>query len=248
MGDFYGLQLIFHILIGSLMANKFNTDATLTPQILGKQLKQPEGSLGKQIGKEMNKGNRYICLNSYQVLDPKEGNRILEIGMGNGFFVSELLEMAAELRYWGVDFSAVMVEEAIIINQHFIDSGSVHIQKASIASLPYASGSFDCITTTNTLYFWPNPQEDVLELIRVLEPGGKLLVGYRSKQCMDQLELTKHGFEKYEVEAVEQLLRGAGLQQVSTQRIKEPMLEVDGTTLAMEGIFTTAVKPISEGN
>ena len=107
---------------------------------------------------------------------------------------------------------------------------------------PFKDNSFERITTTNTLYFWPQPTDNVKELLRVLKPTGKLLIAYRSKSCMDQLELAKHGFEKYENQDVEKLLHGAGFKAISTQTIKEPELEFDGKTFQMEGIFTTAIK------
>ena len=39
----------------------------------------------------MNLGNKQINLNSYQLLNPKAGERLLEIGMGNGYFIPDLL-------------------------------------------------------------------------------------------------------------------------------------------------------------
>lgn len=59
---------------------------------------------------------------------------------------------------------------------------------------------------------------------------------------MDQLELAKHGFEKYENHEVENLLSSVGFNDVSTQTIKEPELEFDGQAFQMERIFTTGIK------
>lgn len=224
------------------MAEKFNPDIKLSPQELAKHLRQPSGEKGRQVGLQMNKGNRHICLNSYQVLNPKNGNYILEIGMGNGFFVNDLLTMASNLKYTGVDFSPTMVKEANALNKESIDKGNVIFKEASIEKLPFNDSSFDSITTTNTLYFWPKPTNNVQELLRVLKPNGKLLIAYRSKKCMDQLELANYGFEKYENHDVESLLHKANFKNISTQIIKEPELEFNGKTFQMEGIFTTGIK------
>lgn len=224
------------------MTEKFNPDNDLTPKELAKQLRLPEGETGKQIGLQMNKGNKHICLNSYKVLNPKNGDRILEIGMGNGFFIKDLLLMATGLKYMGVDFSATMVHEANLINKELIDAGHIQFKQASIEKLPFNDNSFDSITTTNTLYFWPQPVQNALELLRVLKPNGKLLIAYRSKSFMDQIEFSKHGFEKYEIQDVESLLREIGLKQISTQRIEEPALEFDGEVIQMEGIYTAGIK------
>ena len=210
------------------MAEKFNSDESLTAQELASQARKPDGEIGKVMGFEMNKSNQHICINSYLTLDPEEGDNILEIGMGNGFFIKDLLDMASDIRYTGVDFSTIMIEEATILNQGFIDEKRVQLLEASIEDLPFNNGQFNAITTTNTLYFWPDSDANAAELMRVLRPGGKLLVSYRNKNCMDQLEFTQHGFTKYDFEDVEKLLSDAGCTRVSTLAIDEPELEFEG--------------------
>lgn len=224
------------------MKKTFNPDNKLTSKELAKHLRQPEGETGKEVGLQMNKGNKHICLNSYKVLAPKNKNHILEIGMGNGFFVKDLLKMADDLKYTGIDFSSTMVDEANFINKEFIESGIVCFEQASIEKLPFNDNTFDCITTTNTLYFWPQPQDNAKELLRVLKPEGQLLIAYRSKNFMDQIELSKHGFTKYEMYDVENLLTKSGFKQISSQTIKEPELDFDGKMFEMEGMYTTGIK------
>lgn len=224
------------------MAEKFDSDIKLTPKELAEHLKQPKGDTGKEVGLQMNKGNKRICLNSYKVLNPKSGDNILEIGMGNGFFVKDLLAMSKDLRYTGVDFSNTMIAEASVLNKDFMDSGIVSFKQASIEKLPFENNTFDCITTTNTLYFWPQPLGNAKELLRVLKPEGKLLIAYRSKSFMDELELAKYGFEKYNTLDVEVLLTKAGFNAISTQTIKEPELEFDGKSFEMEGVYTVGVR------
>lgn len=225
------------------MAEKFSPDEKLSPKELAKHLRKPSGDTGKEVGLQMNKGNKHICLNSYKVLEPNDGDNILEIGMGNGFFIKDLFQMAASLNYKGVDFSRKMVEEATILNRDFIEEGRVEFNEASIEKLPFDDNVFDCITTTtNTLYFWPQPQENIKELLRVLKPKGKLLVAYRSKDLMDQIELTQYNFEKYEVESVENLFSQAGFSQIKTQVVDEPELEFDGKPFKMQGYYTVGLK------
>ncbi len=203
------------------MATEFNTEG-LSPQELSRHLRQPQGEVGREIGLQMNEGNRHICLNSYLQLQPQASDKILEIGMGNGFFVNDLMDMAEALDYTGVDFSPTMVEEASNINKELLRIGNVRFECASIESLPLDDNSFDRITTTNTLYFWPQPKKNIQELQRLLKPGGKILIVYRSKSCMDQLEFTQHGFTKYDPMEVEVLLQEAGFENISTNIIKEP--------------------------
>ena len=224
------------------MAEKFNGELNLTTKELAQHLRKPKGEAGKGVGLQMNKGNKHICLNTYDLLNPNDGDVILEIGMGNGFFIKDLIEKADNIKYTGVDFSKTMVEEASTINNEFLKQGQVQFFEASIEKLPFESDSFDSITTTNTLYFWPQPELNIKELLRVLKPKGKLLIAYRSKDFMDQIELSNYGFEKYEVSHVEALFKNGGFNLVSTQIIEEPELDFDGTRYKMKGIYTMGEK------
>lgn len=223
------------------MSKKFNT-VQLSKQELAAQLKMPKGKEGKKIGEEMNKGNKYICLNTYKILDPKPNKLILEIGMGNGFFVKDLLKMAKDITYIGVDFSDVMVEEATKINQEFTNTKQASFLTASVDKLPIKDASIDYITTTNTIYFWPNLKNSLQELCRVLKPNGKLVIGYRSKELMEQIELTKYGFDKFLTSEIEDILQKSGFKHIITETIPEPDLDFDGVPLTMEGCYSVGIK------
>ncbi|MEQ9165735.1 MAG: class I SAM-dependent methyltransferase [Fulvivirga sp.] len=224
------------------MAEKFKSGEGITTEELARHLRQPQGEIGKEVGLQMNKGNKHISLNAYKLLSPLPGSHILEIGMGNGFFVNNLMEMAKNLRYTGIDFSEIMVEEANKINKILVRTGNVGFKFASVENLPFAANSFDYITTTNTIYFWPDIKENAKEVLRVLKPGGQLLIGYRPKSVMDNLEVTKYGFAKYEALEIETLLQDVGFLEVSTVAIKEPEIEFNGHAIIMEGLFTIGFK------
>lgn len=224
------------------MAEKFNNDSSLSPQELARHLKHPDGEIGKQVAFTMNRGNKHFCLHSYEMLDPGDNQEILEIGMGNGFFVKDLLSMAKGIKYTGADYSPTMVNDSIHLNRAFIDDGSARFLQASIDSLPFNEDSFDRITTTNTIYFWPDPARNALELLRILKPGGMLMIAYRSKSFLDNIEFAKHGFMKYDTKDVERLLIKSGYHNIQTKMINEPELDFDGTVFQIQGYYTTAFK------
>lgn len=224
------------------MPNKSNSNQQLSPRELAKHLRKPEGEVGKMIGLQMNIGNQYISLNTYQLLDPKADDCILEIGMGNGFYIKDLLALKKRLTYTGVDFSPTMIQEATNLNQEFTRSGQVKFKEASIENLPFEENSFDGICSANTLYFWPDAADNVMELNRVLKPSAKVVLAYRDKSCMDQLEMTKYGFKKYNPSEVEELLHTAGFKNISTQMINEPDLDFGEKILPMQGFYSIGFK------
>ena len=61
-------------------------------------------------------------------------------------------------------------------NAQLIKEGRVVIQKASVSKLPFPDNKFDLVTAIETQYYWPDLVGDMHEILRVLKPGGKLIV------------------------------------------------------------------------
>ena len=76
----------------------------------------------------------------------------------------------------GVDYSPVSVEESGKFNEDLIGEGRARIVEASVEDLPFEEASFDRITTVESFYFWPEPEENLKEVLRVMRPGGQFLL------------------------------------------------------------------------
>ena len=61
------------------------------------QLKKPHGEYATQIGERMNESNRLMNLETISGLDLQKGNKVLEIGMGNGAFINNVFEKAHKM-------------------------------------------------------------------------------------------------------------------------------------------------------
>lgn len=57
---------------------------------IAQQLRQPTGAFAIEVGQTMNKGNLQMNLCTIENLVLNKNNRLLEIGMGNGFFVKNI--------------------------------------------------------------------------------------------------------------------------------------------------------------
>ena len=148
---------------------------------IARQLRQPTGEQGIQVAKKMNEGNLHMNRFTIEALHIKHFDRILEIGMANGYFVKDILKDAT-VRYVGCDFSEIMVAEARTHNQSFIDSGQAEFLLANADNLPFKDESFDKVFTVNTIYFWDDP-EKVLEEIKKTNGSQlrKMTLGGREK-------------------------------------------------------------------
>jgi SAM-dependent methyltransferase len=102
--------------------------------------------------------------------------KALDIGCGGGRTVSKLAALAAEGKVYGVDYSEDSVAATQRTNAKFIEAGRVEIRQASVSQLPFAADMFDLVTAVETHFFWPNLPCDVCEILRVLAPGGTLVM------------------------------------------------------------------------
>src|SRR5512146_1455220 len=108
-----------------------------------KQLRKPHGTVGKEVGLMMNKGNKLMNLVAIDQLDIAPNDSILEIGMGNGFFVKKIISNDETIRYCGCDFSQTMIEEAMLLNEEYINNGQACFVKASAQQLPFRDETFN---------------------------------------------------------------------------------------------------------
>jgi SAM-dependent methyltransferase len=99
-----------------------------------------------------------------------------------------------------------------------IETGRLDLQCASAESLPYPDGHFDKACTVNSIFYWPDAQQAICELSRVLEPGGKLVMCLTCPESLEGKSFSQHGLRLYQAEQVEQMMRTAGLAQVSETR------------------------------
>lgn len=205
------------------------------------QLRKPEGDDGIKTGEWMNKGNEQINLDTLDVLNADSGDCILEIGMGNGFFVKNILEKHPTITYTGCDFSGTMIAEAKKINADAVAKGRAKFILSAVNSLSVTAKSFNKIFTVNTLYFWEDKSKILNEIKRLLKPNGELIIAIRPKHQMEKYPFTKYGFELFSKEEVIQLLTGNGFTISAIKEIREPDFELENKTVKMENIIFKAM-------
>lgn len=100
---------------------------------------------------------------------PAEARRVLEIGCGRGRFARALKERnGAEV--WGIERDQNAAAEA----RELLDKVLVEDAMPAVAGLEQRS--FDLVVCNDLLEHLPEPERLLVELRRVLDPGGRLLV------------------------------------------------------------------------
>jgi ubiquinone/menaquinone biosynthesis C-methylase UbiE len=100
----------------------------------------------------------------------------LDVGCGGGRTVGKLAMIAREGKVYGLDYSAESVAATRKTNARLVEAGQVEVRKASVSQLPFAADMFDLVTAVETHFFWPNLPTDMREILRVLAPGGTLII------------------------------------------------------------------------
>jgi len=101
---------------------------------------------------------------------------ILDVGCGGGKTIQRLAAVADGGKVFGVDYSATSVAAARHLNSAAIAAGRVDVQQASVSRLPFPDDTFDLVSAVETHYYWPEPVHDMREILRVLKPGGRLVI------------------------------------------------------------------------
>lgn len=115
--------------------------------------------------------------------------RIIDVGCGCGNLFDGIHQEA--VRLVGVDFVPEMLQAAA--RRHTRAS----FLAADGSRLPFAGGSADVITCLGVLEYVPDPDAVLLELRRVLRPGGDLIVSFPNKgsalRKLSKIEVSAEG-------------------------------------------------------
>ena len=110
----------------------------------------------------------------YAALAPQVGERVLDVGCGPGYYVSEVLNHVGETgSVLGVDTSRQMLA---IAAQRCADRGNVTFKEGDAATLPVASGTYDAALSVQVLEYVKDVKGALAEMYRVLRPGGRVVI------------------------------------------------------------------------
>lgn len=100
--------------------------------------------------------------------------RVLDVATGTAG-VAMGLAAATDANIVGIDISEPMLERG---RQRVYDAGldqRIRLQHARAEAIPFADASFDVVTFTYLLRYVADPQATLVELARVLRPGGGMV-------------------------------------------------------------------------
>jgi SAM-dependent methyltransferase len=142
---------------------------------------------------------------------------LLEIGVGTGALLPELAARASEVI--GVDHSPAMLDEA---RRRLAADGlqGVELRLGEMTHLPLVDGGAGCVVANMVLHHAADPLAVLLEMVRVLEPGGTVVLAdlarHEREWAREQLADQWLGFEEEELRV---WFESAGLEKVEVARV-----------------------------
>ena len=152
--------------------------------------------------------------------------RLLDIGCGTGELERLALRRFPRLEMTGLDVTSTMVAVA---KEKLAGCPAVTFIMGHAEALPFGEGRFDAVVSANMLHHVRQPRDMLRECVRVLRPGGQLVV---VDWCVDVWpsrlldwwsRLTDRTYVRmYRVRELRSLLEGVGVTVTQTRRFLAP--------------------------
>lgn len=190
-------------------------------EYIGRQLGNPHGLIGSICCRLMNKVNNDLYINTVSLLDIHDGDKLLDIGYGNGYLL-ECIYKECKADMYGIDISEDMRKEAERRNKRALREGNLHLGIGNCCNLfCYEDNSFKAVTSINTIYFWEDTLKGLSEIHRVLEMGASFYNVIYTKEYLDTVSYTQKGFKKYSKEQFVELGKQAGFEKAEVKEFAE---------------------------
>lgn len=135
----------------------------------------------------------------WRMLEPLQGLRILDLGCGGGAYTC-LLEK--KNRVVALDLSFVSVKKVAQLREQ--DGMNV---MGPVFPLPFKEGVFDAVVAFDVLEHIQQDSDAVLEIRRILKPGGSLLfVVPEDMRLFSPIDIANGHFRRYSSESIRALL------------------------------------------
>ncbi len=103
-------------------------------------------------------------------LDDVHGKKILLAGVGTGL---DFEHLPAGAEYHGIDLTPAMLKRA---RRRIQSNQSIKLSIGDVTDLPFTDEEFDVVICHLILAVVPDPEKMIIEVERVLKPGGQVLI------------------------------------------------------------------------
>jgi len=135
---------------------------------------------------------------AFQVAEIEQNKLAADIGAGTGFITEGLIEKG--LRVIVVDQSEAMLTE---MRRKFASFKGIDYRVGEVASLPIFENAVDYVFANMCLHLIELPLVAIKEMVRILKPGGKLIITDLDEHNFEFLKTEQHdrwmGFKREDI-------------------------------------------------
>jgi SAM-dependent methyltransferase len=158
------------------------------------------------------------------VLESIDAGRVLEVGCGDGEFTEILVEnLGAFDSIYAVDVEDSSLDEARNYFAKAHPGSAVTFRNADATKLPLSTASFDTGAISNSLHHMAQPEEALGELVRVLRPGGRLIINEMIADVEDPRQQV--GRDLHHLKARVDRTKGIGHNRTLTRAVIDSLLD-----------------------
>lgn len=150
------------------------------PRFIAEQARHARGLLGRIIAFIMARETWAANRQAIAAMEISHHDHLLDVGCGHGRGLGALAARASKGLVVGIDPSRLMVEIAAKRNRRLVRAKRVRAVVAAVETLPFPDGAFDKALCVHVVYFWPDLEAALAETARVLKPGGRLALLFRT--------------------------------------------------------------------
>jgi len=184
-------------------------------KFMASQFANPNKIFGNLAGLLWN--HRNMALNNVvlESLALQSTDRVLDIGFGGGYLLSQIEPLVPDGWLAGIDVSPAMVAYCSKRCRDAIAAGKLELKCAEVESLPFPADYFTKVSSVNSIFYWRDVTQDFREIARVLKPGGKFVLCYTNKESLEKKNFAQN-IRLFEPDEIAQILTEAGFQDIET--------------------------------
>ena len=188
------------------------------PEFIARQSRRPSGWLGRIIGRIMAHETADANRVALDLLELERSDRLLDVGCGHGAALASAAEIVTDGFLAGLDHSEIMLQIARRTNAALLESRRLELTLGDSLRIPFADGRFNKICSVHTVYFWIKPEPQLREILRVLSPGGRLVLAYHPvDDARFSREFPRSVYTFHSVADIETIMNASGFQTTRTE-------------------------------
>ncbi len=140
--------------------------------------------------------------------------KILDIGTGPGYLPVEIANACPNLQVVGTDISVDLLHDGIKRAKNRQVDTRVAFVQAKAEFLPFVDNSFEMVQSMFSLHLWNDRQRGIIEIRRVLIPGGRALILVGRQRLLKGLACITDFVTKKSIKDIKASCLNAGFKEV----------------------------------